>query len=106
VFAGLLAAGCAPPAPVEPATVDRDPATLYAPHRADGRFFNPWAPFPVRFGAVVRWWLSPSDYDKSGDPDVPIVANDGVGLAGVETSPVSRGWDTPPSPCTTRATCS
>jgi hypothetical protein len=85
--AGLLAAGCAPPAqPLEPPSVDRDPSSLFAEHHADGRFFNPWAPFPVRFGAVLRWWLTPSAYDKKAAPEVPIVANDGAALTGVETS--------------------
>jgi len=84
---GRVTAGCTPPAqPLEPTRVDRDPSSLFAPHHADGRFFNPWGSLPVRFDALLRWWFTPGAYDKQTAPVVPIVANDGAALAGVETS--------------------
>jgi len=61
-----------------------EPESLYAAHRDDGRFYNPWRPFPHRFGAVLRWWLTPNAYTEAREepPRVPVVANDGSGLAG------------------------
>jgi N-acyl-phosphatidylethanolamine-hydrolysing phospholipase D len=83
----VLLVACAPPGePLAPSFVDDRPASLYAPHGEPGRFFNPWAPFPVRPLAVARWWLSRNAYDKSGPVRVPVVANDGARLAGVEAS--------------------
>jgi len=63
-----------------------DPALLDAPHRAGGRFFNPWAPGERRLGDLLRWQLSRSPWDKRRPPVVPVVANDGTGLAGREHS--------------------
>ncbi len=35
-----------------------DPALLYAPHREDGRYFNPWMPMEKGFRDFLRWQLS------------------------------------------------
>jgi N-acyl-phosphatidylethanolamine-hydrolysing phospholipase D len=64
-----------------------DPATLRAPHRADGRFFNPWIQENRSVWRLLKWQLfSGNPYDKSRRPEVPQVANDGAYLAGVEHS--------------------
>jgi N-acyl-phosphatidylethanolamine-hydrolysing phospholipase D len=56
-------------------------AALYAPHQdARGRFFNPWRRMRLGPGAVLRWWLTPSLYDKRRPPEVPVVAGDGGAL--------------------------
>jgi N-acyl-phosphatidylethanolamine-hydrolysing phospholipase D len=62
--------------------------SLYAPHGAPGAFFNPWArdDGARTLGGFLRWKLSRSPYDKSRPPDVPVVANDGAYLGGVEHS--------------------
>ncbi len=55
--------------------------TLRAPHRAKGRFFNPWGVGKASFLDVVRWkLLSRNRYDKSGPPRVPRIDNDGRSL--------------------------
>jgi N-acyl-phosphatidylethanolamine-hydrolysing phospholipase D len=60
---------------------------LYAPHRSKGRFFNPWSDDPRSTWGAIRWLLfSRNPYDKSGPVEVPVVANDGSSLAGVEHS--------------------
>ncbi|MEE9608155.1 MAG: MBL fold metallo-hydrolase [Myxococcota bacterium] len=82
----LLLAACAPPAdPGLPA--DRPEAKLlYAPHAANGEFFNPWSPRRQSFWRLLRWGLSRNPYDKSGAPEVPAVPNDGTYLAAAEHS--------------------
>ena len=87
VAAALAGASCSPPPFAEPPPAPAgDASLLYAPHARDGVFFNPWAPFPVRALAGLRWYLSRNAYDKSRAPLIPVVANDGAHLAGVETS--------------------
>jgi N-acyl-phosphatidylethanolamine-hydrolysing phospholipase D len=78
--AALLACVGAPsPAPE---AASSDPALLHAPHRADGRFFNPWARDPKTLWALLRWQLfSRNPYDRSGSPELRVVANDGASLA-------------------------
>jgi N-acyl-phosphatidylethanolamine-hydrolysing phospholipase D len=72
------------PARAEPPA---DLARLYAPNVRDGRYFNPWADFPEnKFLGVLRWKLSRNPFDKSRAPQIPVVANDGASLAGVEGS--------------------
>lgn len=63
-------------------------ASLHAPHRdAAGRFFVPWADDPKTLWGILRWWLfTANPYDKSGEPNVPVRANRGAYLAGVENS--------------------
>ncbi|HXV77804.1 MAG TPA: hypothetical protein VD788_15945, partial [Candidatus Polarisedimenticolaceae bacterium] len=38
---------------------DRLGHPLYAEHRADRRFFNPWSRFPHRLPSLLRFWLRP-----------------------------------------------
>ena len=82
----LSALACSPPAFAEPADPPWDPGLLHAPHRRDGRFFNPWAPFERRFWGALRWYLSRNPYDKSSAPQLRVVPNDGSGFATVERS--------------------
>lgn len=64
---------------------DVDP--LRAPHRnPDGTFFNPWKPFETSFGDALRWQLSTNPYDKSIEPRIPRVLNDGASLSGHQQS--------------------
>jgi len=86
-----LLAGCAPPAEPWAPRADLEPASLHAPHRHDGRFFNPWDPFAWRPLELLRWWLSENPYDKSASVRVPVVANDGASLSGIEGS-ASATW--------------
>ncbi len=58
-----------------------DPALLYAPHGAPGKFFNPWAPMTTSFLDVLRWKLRKNPYDKRQPLHIPVVANDGAYLA-------------------------
>ncbi len=62
--------------------------SLYAPHGdRDAGFFTPWSSDPKSVWGFLRWQLfSRNPYDKSRAPVVPIAANDGRGLAGVEHS--------------------
>jgi N-acyl-phosphatidylethanolamine-hydrolysing phospholipase D len=79
--AAAVAAAClsaAAPLPEAPA--------LYAEHERNGEFFNPWDPFDWSFWRFVRWRFSRNAFDKSRDPVVPAVANDGRSLAGFEHS--------------------
>ncbi|MEA2693440.1 MAG: hypothetical protein QOJ16_2827, partial [Acidobacteriota bacterium] len=41
-----------------------DPALLYAPHGAPGKFWNPWAPRTNGLLDVLRWQLGKNPYDK------------------------------------------
>lgn len=101
VVAGALAAcslaflAPAPEADPSPraVAVGLDRTSLHAAHRADGRFFNPWRRSPRSFWGVLRWWLAPNAHADAKDqpPQVPFVANDGAGLAGVEHS-ASLTW--------------
>jgi N-acyl-phosphatidylethanolamine-hydrolysing phospholipase D len=61
-------------------------ARLYAPHRGEDGFFNPWQPFDWSLSRFLRWQFSRNPFDKSRDPVIPRVANDGAGLAGREHS--------------------
>lgn len=78
-----LVAGCLayPPAPPPRAVADAE--LLYAPHFADGEFFNPWAPFVPSFTRRVRFMLTANPYPRR-EPVVPQVHNDGAYLAGYE----------------------
>jgi len=64
-----------------------DPDLLRAPHRnPDGTFFNPWRRFETTFGDFLRWRFSSNAYDKSAEPRIPRVANNGRSLAGTQAS--------------------
>jgi N-acyl-phosphatidylethanolamine-hydrolysing phospholipase D len=79
--------GCAPPTLAgEPPAVSDETAALFAPHREGDRFWNPWARQEWRTLDFLRWQLASNPWDKRRRPDVPIVANDGASLAGVERS--------------------
>lgn len=55
--------------------------TLWAPHFANGRFFNPWGVGKASLLDVARWKLwSRNRYDKRRPPRVPWIANDGGSL--------------------------
>jgi len=63
------------------------PDPLRAPHRnPDGTFFNPWREFDTTFGDFLRWRFSRNPYDKSAEPRISRVANDGRSLAGTQLS--------------------
>ena len=51
---------------IETLSVPTDPldASLYAEHRDENGFFNPWGRFPHSMGALVKFWLRP----KLGTP--------------------------------------
>ncbi len=54
---------------------------LYAPHYADGRFFNPWQRFQTRLRDVIKWQLAgKAPYDRKSPLRIPVVANDGLYL--------------------------
>jgi N-acyl-phosphatidylethanolamine-hydrolysing phospholipase D len=74
----LVCLGAAAPLP--------DTAALYAEHRRDGAFFNPWEPFDWSFFRFLRWRFSRNAFDKSRAPEIPWVRNDGASLAGRERS--------------------
>ena len=59
---------------------------LHAPHHGPEGFFNPWERFDWSFLRFLRWQLSRNAFDKSGEPVIPRVANDGACLAGREHS--------------------
>jgi len=40
-------------------------SALYAEHRRDGTFFNPWAPFPHGILDLVRFWMRPGPGARS-----------------------------------------
>ena len=89
-----LTLAVAPRSPGSPPLGDVDPVDLlYAPHGdVEEGFFTPWAEDPKSLWGIVRWWiLSSNSYDKSRDPVVPRVANDGAFLAGFEPE-VSVTW--------------
>ena len=82
----LCSGGVASPTKAEQPMKTASPS-LYAPHTERGRYFNPWAPRSSSFLDVLKWkLLSRNPYDKSAALQVPRVANDGAGLAGVEHS--------------------
>lgn len=74
--------GLQPPA----ADVPAEAAGLYAPHREDGAFFNPWERFEPSVWSFLEWRLSSNPYDKSHDAGPRVLANDGAYLAGTEHS--------------------
>jgi N-acyl-phosphatidylethanolamine-hydrolysing phospholipase D len=63
-----------------------EPASLYAPHGTVGDgFFTPWSEDPRSLWRFFRWQLfSRNRYDKSREPVIPTVPNDGSDLAGLE----------------------
>ena len=80
--AALLAGSLVPARAVEPSPT----GPLYAPHHSEDGFFNPWERFDWSLSRFLRWQLSRNRFDKSGEPRLPRVANDGGGLAGREHS--------------------
>ena len=56
-------------------------AALYAPHRAQGLYFNPWGQTSRGLRDLLRWKLGHNPYDKRRAPCVPVVPNDGAYLA-------------------------
>lgn len=82
LLTGLAALAWAAGAGSEAFVSRADSRLLFAPHREDGRFFTPWARDPKSLWGLVRWQLfSANPYDKSREPQVPVVANDGRGLS-------------------------
>jgi N-acyl-phosphatidylethanolamine-hydrolysing phospholipase D len=78
---------CAYPELAEPPGVRVDTESLYAPHRRDGRFFNPWASDPKTVWGMLRWQLfTRNPYDRGGPLEVASVPNDASYLDGVEHS--------------------
>jgi len=70
------------------AEANPDPALLEAPHGEVGGFWNPWEPDPKTFWDIIRWqFFSTNPYDKSGDPLVPRVENDGQSLGEFAENP-------------------
>ncbi len=61
-------------------------ADLYAPHREDGTFFNPWGRFESSVWSFLEWRLSSNPYDKGHDAGPAVLENDGAYLAGTEHS--------------------
>jgi N-acyl-phosphatidylethanolamine-hydrolysing phospholipase D len=59
---------------------------LRAPHHGPDGFFNPWEPFDWSLMRFLRWQFSRNPFDKSRDPTIARVTNDGSGLAGREHS--------------------
>jgi N-acyl-phosphatidylethanolamine-hydrolysing phospholipase D len=70
-----------------------DPALLYAPHGAPGKFWNPWEPMTTGLREVLRWQLGKRNnpYDKSRPLAIPVVGNDGAYLAS-RAEPPSVTW--------------
>lgn len=85
-LAGLLPSLASGAPPGRAAAPLPEPGSLFAPHRDGDRFFNPWGEDRTSVLDFLRWRLSRNAWDKSGPLEVPIVANDGASLAGVETS--------------------
>jgi N-acyl-phosphatidylethanolamine-hydrolysing phospholipase D len=68
------------------------PGDLYAPHFADGRFFNPWRRFETRLRDVLRWQLSgKAPYDRKSPLRIPVAENDGAYLKD-RSQPSSVTW--------------
>ena len=56
-------------------------ASLEAPHGAVGDFFNPWQRFDGSVWKLLRWKLfTENPHDKSVEPKIPRVENDGTDL--------------------------
>lgn len=70
---------CAPPDPSWSPRDDFDAALLEAPHRKDGRFFNPWDPMERGSGALLRWFFSRNEYGRFEDAPAPRSPNAGAG---------------------------
>ena len=81
-----LLSACAPPANPWTPPAQLEASSLYARHRSEDSFFNPWAPFSWSATNLLRWYLGTNAYDKSRPIQVPVVANDGSTIAGVERS--------------------
>ena len=82
-----FALACCATASTTPEAPRSDVASLYAPHFRDGAFFNPWEEMDFSLGKLLRFVFTPNPYDKSREPRVPVVANDGAELAGEQTPP-------------------
>ena len=67
--------------------VSSDPTSLHAPHLENGAYFNPWHPFVPGLGRVLRFGLTRNPFDRSADPVLPVVENDGHDLLGNATPP-------------------
>lgn len=65
---------------------DHPAAGLYAPNRARGRFFNPWAPFTQRPRDLWKFLTAANGYRRKARVPIPQVANDGAELRGVQHS--------------------
>ncbi|MEO8503661.1 MAG: MBL fold metallo-hydrolase [Acidobacteriota bacterium] len=68
---------------LDPTPTPAEIATLYAPHRFGGKFFNPWGEELRTLRDVWRWKLQKKTYEKPATLEVPVVANDGAGLRGI-----------------------
>jgi len=88
VLLGALLCGCAQPTEPLYDTSVLSADSLYVAHgNPSSGFENPWLRDPKSLWGVLRWWVfSRNPYDKSAEPRVPRVANDGASLSGVEHS--------------------
>ncbi len=60
-----------------------DRRSLYAQHRRDRRYFNPWSPHDADVSSFLRFMLSKNPFDENdAPPQVATVANDGSSLSG------------------------
>jgi N-acyl-phosphatidylethanolamine-hydrolysing phospholipase D len=85
-LAALWLAGCAPRSDAAESSTPPEPGSLFAPHRDGDAFFNPWGEQRTSVLDFLRWRLSRNAWDKSREPVIPVVSNDGASLAGVEGS--------------------
>nr|MBV6630326.1 MBL fold metallo-hydrolase [Oceanococcus sp. HetDA_MAG_MS8] len=75
----MCVAGCAS----QPPLVAEFPAALEASHQHQGRFFNPWEPFEVQYGALLRELFKPNRFagqEFGPVPRVNPVAGHGQGV--------------------------
>jgi N-acyl-phosphatidylethanolamine-hydrolysing phospholipase D len=82
----LWLAACVPARDVWGPPAAPESASLFAPHRDAGVFFNPWARQEWRALDFLRWQLAENPWDKRRARPAAVVANDGSDLAGVEHS--------------------
>jgi N-acyl-phosphatidylethanolamine-hydrolysing phospholipase D len=62
------------------------PDSLYAPHRGEGVFFNPWGDFPHGTLNFLKLALSRNPYTETHPLEVDFVRNDGADLSTVQHS--------------------
>lgn len=67
----LIAAGLISACASTPSVVDDPVAALYADHRHQGRYYNPWAPFTPSWLGLIKAYLRPNPYGDAADLPVP-----------------------------------